>query len=150
MRNNSLYLLISIDHSKTGYSQFGSVEPYFGVYNKLLGITMRGKKISLQNFQYNNSAINYPPNNNIKNNNKIFINLIAKKSLCNKLKNTELDNLPKFCFGSNLLNVTNNVLIVNRNCLNPNSTTHSDFSQIIPYVIVEFNTKWKQCSYICD
>ena len=134
LQDNSMFLLIGINHFSTNFSLFDNIIFYYNI-NQYLGLYE--PIFMFINDQYNNSANQFVNNTgNITTVppeilSKFYIIQVARPITCQKFAN-EFSNIPSMCPNHQLVSATHKFALYTRNLLNPSTLTRPSTQQIIP------------------
>ena len=152
MSNTSIFLIIGVVHEDTGKAQWENIVPMFqnnGFEDKFY----RSHYLDYLAKKYRNSATLFPPlmNKTIPMDilDKFFVIGAMRPQMCKKYFDagdlySDLKSVPKFCFdGADYgYDESQKWFIVHRNYLNRQLKTRSDANELIPFVIMEFDSQW--------
>ena len=127
LKNNSFFIVLGIMHSNIKQTEYSNIV----IYEK---ITQPGPTIT--NYQYNGSALILPINTKVskKDLEDMFVVQIARPHSC-------IQTLPGWCLTENQLDYDTDNEVSSRNYLNPYTATRPDRQEIIPNILLEFETK---------
>ncbi|ETO28812.1 hypothetical protein RFI_08313 [Reticulomyxa filosa] len=145
MTNSSYFLMIGVAHSLVGTNMWENIVPYFQEAGWNVGEQRyyRANHLCYMGDVYAKSAMNFPPNiSSVITNpdilDKLFVVSFMRHVLCDSFD----DGIPHFCITQQELAMDRKWFPFHRNYINPLTNTRPDWSEMIPFVLVEFDSHW--------
>eukprot|EP01084_Bolivina_argentea_P022834 42469_1 len=153
LNNHDIWFIVGVIHADLNKSRWDNIAPYF----EMAGIGNRfyeSNKLVMLNDNYRNSSLSFPPKEYMKNKinlnilNKFFVIAAMRPEMCDKYFNNpqnypQLISMPKFCFTNQTFPSDirkQNWFIVQRSYVNNRTLTRPLSKELIPFVILQFNT----------